>query len=109
MPKALAERQPDMSAIGQKISRSWQLFKCSVRVIRDHPKLLAFPMVTGVITGLIALFFLAPVALVLVAPHVAGGTWLQGLADSIGFVRFGGQESIRVQVQPLGTIILACA
>ena len=58
-----------MNAISEKLNRSWQLFKTSVVVIRTHPKLLVFPIVTGVLTLVIALFFLAPVVLVLLAPH----------------------------------------
>ncbi|HYG34523.1 MAG TPA: DUF6159 family protein, partial [Clostridia bacterium] len=96
-----------MSAIGEKLQRSWQLFKHSVLVIRDHPKLLVFPIVTGVLTFGIALFFLAPVVLVLLAPHWIEGSRLQALADSIGFLRFENGSRFDFQVQPVGTIILA--
>src|SRR4030095_15881383 len=95
-----------MNAISEKIQRSWQLFKRSVHVIQQHPKLLVFPIVTGILTTAIALFFLAPVGLVLAAPHWVAGSKLHALADSIGFLRF--QDGATFKVQPLGTAILAC-
>jgi hypothetical protein len=96
-----------MNAIGEKLHRSLQLFKRSVLVIREHPKLLVFPIVTGILTAGIALFFLAPVALVLLAPHWIEGGKIQALADSIGFLRFKNAQSFNFQVQPVGTVILA--
>ena len=77
-----------MNAITEKLNRSWQLFKSSVVVIRTHPKLLVFPIVTGLLTLAIALFFLAPVVLVLVAPHWVHNTPWQTLAERFGFFRF---------------------
>jgi hypothetical protein len=46
------------------LERSWRMFKCSLKVINRNPKLLVFPVVTGTFTVLIALFFLAPLALI---------------------------------------------
>jgi hypothetical protein len=46
-----------------KFQRSWLLLKNSISVIRRNPRLLAFPVVTTLCTLVIALFFLAPVAL----------------------------------------------
>ena len=40
--------------------------------MRQHPKLLVFPLLTSLFTIAIALFFLAPVGLVLLAPHSFG-------------------------------------
>jgi len=34
-----------MNAISEKLQRSWQLFKRSVSVIRENPKLLIFPVI----------------------------------------------------------------
>jgi hypothetical protein len=96
-----------MNTIAGKIQRSWELFKRSVGVIREHPKLLVFPVVTGVLTTVIALFFLAPVVLVVGAPHWVAGSTIQKLADAIGFVRFGSGGNFNFQVQPVGTAILA--
>jgi hypothetical protein len=95
-----------MNGIGDRLSRSWQLFKRSVLVIREHPKLLLFPVVTFVLTGVIALFFLAPVALVFVAPHWMGGR-AHELAHAFGFLRLQKAGTFNFQVQPLGTAILA--
>jgi hypothetical protein len=96
-----------MNTITDKISRSWQLFRTSVTVIRTHPKLLVFPIITGLLTTLIALFFLAPVVLVLIAPHWIAGSPLHGLAHKIGFLRFQQGATFNFQVQPLGTALLA--
>jgi len=96
-----------MNTIAEKVQRSWQLFQRSVGVIREHPKLLVFPVVTGVLTTAIALFFLAPVALVLAAPHWVAGSPIQALADAIGFLRFGSGGNFDFQIQPLGTAVLA--
>lgn len=43
------------------LGRSWRLFKSSAAVIRLYPKLLVFPALTAVFTGLIVLFFAAPI------------------------------------------------
>jgi len=47
----------------EKFSRSWQLFKASVSVLQQNPKLLVFPVVTTVFTAVILLFFVSPLAL----------------------------------------------
>src|SRR6266481_943902 len=46
-----------------KFQRSWMLFKSSVFIIAQNKKLLLFPVLTLVLTFLILLFFLAPIAL----------------------------------------------
>lgn len=43
--------------------RSWELFKCSVQVIRTNRKLLLFPVVVMLLTCVIAAFFLLPAAM----------------------------------------------
>ncbi|HLH54316.1 MAG TPA: DUF6159 family protein [Verrucomicrobiae bacterium] len=96
-----------MNSIGEKLVRSWQLFKSSVRVIGDHPKLLVFPFVTGLLTLGIALFFFAPVVLVVVAPHWIHGGVFQAMADRIGFVRVRQGAASTFQIQPLGSMFLA--
>jgi len=96
-----------MNAFAEKLNNSWQLFKRSVLVIQQHPKLLLFPIVTGLLTASIALFFLAPVGLVLVAPHWVGGTKIKALADSIGFLHFDHGAKFNFNLQPVGTAILA--
>jgi hypothetical protein len=52
-----------MSSLGEKFTRSWQLFASSCQIIGRQPKLLLFPLVAFSCTVLIVLFFLAPVAL----------------------------------------------
>jgi hypothetical protein len=72
-----------MNETTNRFHRSWNLFQSSMRVIRDHPKLLVFPFITGVATLVIALFFLLPVAVLVLAPHwtpsPAMRTWLEPL------------------------------
>jgi hypothetical protein len=96
-----------MNSIAEKLTRSWQLFKRSLLVIRNHPKLLIFPLVTALLTMAIALFFLAPVVLVVLAPHWVHGSAVQALADRIGFLRLKQGAAWNFQIQPLGTLLLA--
>jgi hypothetical protein len=96
-----------MNSITDKLTRSWRLFRTSITVIRTHPKLLVFPIVTGLLTLFIALFFLAPVVLLLVAPHWLQGGPFQGIADHLGFLRVRHGANFNFQVQPLGTAFLA--
>jgi hypothetical protein len=95
-----------MNAISEKLSRSWQLFKISVVVIRTHPKLLVFPIVTGLLTLLIALFFLAPIVLVLIAPHWVQHTPWQSLAERFGFLQVH-HGPASAQFHPVATLFLA--
>ena len=96
-----------MNTILEKLSRSWQLFRASVLVIRTHPKLLVFPIVTGLLGLLIALFFLAPVVLVLLAPQWLPASPLHGLTARFGFLRFRPGATFNFQIQPLGSLLLA--
>jgi hypothetical protein len=96
-----------MNAIADKLIRSWELFKTSVLVIRKHPKLLIFPIVTGILTLAIALFFLAPVVLVLLAPHWVQGGAIHAVAQRIGFLRVRPGASFNFQFQPAATLMLA--
>ena len=96
-----------MNALSEKLSRSWQLFKSSVVVIRKHPKLLVFPIVTSLLTVVIALFFLAPLVLVLLAPHWVQNTPWQVLVERWGFVRFHNGTGGNAQFQLLATLLLA--
>ncbi|HVV70268.1 MAG TPA: DUF6159 family protein, partial [Verrucomicrobiae bacterium] len=96
-----------MNTILEKLQRSWLLFRRSVQVIFENPKLLVFPMVTFVLTSAIALFFLAPVAAVLLVPHWVEGGRIQAIADQVGFLRFQNQGSFNFQIRPLGTALLA--
>jgi len=42
-----------------KFQQSWALFKASIAVTFQHPKLLWFPFLTTILTGIIALFFIS--------------------------------------------------
>lgn len=96
-----------MNTLYEKLTRSWQLFKRSVLVIRDHPKLLVFPVVMTLLTIGIALFFLAPVAAAILAPHWLEGHSLRAIAESTGLVQFDGGNNAAFHVTPLGSAILA--
>ncbi len=46
-----------------RLHNSWHLFTQSLTVMRDNKTLMVFPVITGALTLLILLFFIAPVAL----------------------------------------------
>jgi hypothetical protein len=52
-----------MSNLSTKFTRSWRLFASSCQIIGRQPKLLLFPLVAFAFTVVIALFFIAPAAL----------------------------------------------
>ena len=54
-----------------RLSRSWELFQCSLRVMRDHPKLLVFPLVINLFTCGILLFFFIPVVVAFLMSRMA--------------------------------------
>ncbi len=96
-----------MNVILEKLQRSWLLFRRSVQVILENPKLLVFPIVTGVLTTAIALFFLAPVAVVFLAPNWVQAGKFQALAHTVGFFRIQNAGSFNFQLQPFGSALLA--
>ena len=96
-----------MNTIGDRLIRSWELFKRSVQVITQNPRLLLFPIVTALLTSFIAFFFLAPVLAVLIVPHWVGSGTLQSIADSIGFIRLNEHSQLNAEVRPVGTVLLA--
>ncbi|MGA2747665.1 MAG: DUF6159 family protein [Verrucomicrobiota bacterium] len=52
-----------------KFKQSWELFKASITVTLRHRKLLWFPVLTTILTGFIALFFLSAMALPVALHH----------------------------------------
>jgi hypothetical protein len=52
-----------------KFKQSWQLFKAAIAVTLQHRKLLWFPVLTTILTGFIALFFLSAMAFPVVLHH----------------------------------------
>lgn len=52
-----------------KFKQSWALFKASIAVTFQHPKLLWFPFLTTILTGIVALFFISAMALPIVLAH----------------------------------------
>jgi hypothetical protein len=52
-----------------KFKQSWELFKASITITLRHRKLLWFPVLTTIMTGFIALFFLTAMALPVVLHH----------------------------------------
>jgi hypothetical protein len=97
-----------MNNITERLNRSWQLFKRSVFVLRDNPKLLLFPIVIALFTVGLAIFFFAPVAVLLFAPpHWAQGSWFAAVAENIGFVKVQTSHGTSFNIQPLGSVILA--
>ena len=96
-----------MNAISEKLTRSWQLFRTSVTVIRTHPKLLIFPIVTGLLTLIIAMFFLGPIILVLLAPHWMHGPNFQAITERLGAFHLRPGAGFNLQIQPVAWLMLA--
>lgn len=63
--------------LAEKFQTSWELMKSSLRVVRDHPRLALFPVVSAIFTVLLAAFFFVPVA-ILAVQSPAGQAWLAG-------------------------------
>lgn len=66
-----------------RTGNSWRLFKRSIAVMKDHPKLLFFPAVISLLTLGILLFFLAPVVLQPTGHKLTEGAHWQAVADSV--------------------------
>jgi hypothetical protein len=96
-----------MNAVTERLRRSGDLFRRSILVIRDHPKLLAFPALTGLLTTAIALFFLVPVLLAVVFPQWLGGSPLSAIPQSLGFIQHQHGANVSVQTSPGGMLVLA--
>lgn len=52
-------------SFAQRLNTSWELLRRSLQVIRGEPRLLLFPLVSGVCTIAMALFFFAPFLMLL--------------------------------------------
>ncbi len=76
-----------------RLRNSWLLFRSSLQVMTRSPRLLLFPLVTGVCTVVIALFFFAPVLLVPTGhPWNTGAHWL-AVAGNWGHFTYTGAHS----------------
>lgn len=95
-----------MNAITERLGRSWELFRRSILVIRDHPKLLVFPALTGLLTTAIALFFLVPVLLAIGLPQWLAGSSLSAIPQSLGFIQNQDGANISFQTSPVGMLVL---
>ncbi|MBI5691943.1 MAG: hypothetical protein HZC55_17820 [Verrucomicrobia bacterium] len=60
----------------QKLENSWELMKTSLRVIRDHPRLALFPIVTTLSVLVIAAFFIVPLVLLAIG-QASALAWLE--------------------------------
>jgi hypothetical protein len=56
-----------------RLQTSWQLLQSSIRVLRDQPRLLLFPIISTLCALTLALFFFAPVIAVGIAVAKSGG------------------------------------
>lgn len=84
-------------SLSTRLHTSWQLLQRSLRVLRDHPKLVLFPILSAGCSVLLVLFFLVPVfALRMGATWAAGGNLerfahaLQGLFYAYGAIVYLG-------------------
>jgi hypothetical protein len=67
-----------------KLARSWSLFTSSLQVIRQHKKLLLFPLVTFACTLVMVIFFLSPALLYPSGHGLMEATHWQALAAQLG-------------------------
>jgi uncharacterized protein DUF6159 len=58
-----------------RVRTSWQLLECSVRVLREQPRLLLFPAISFVCLMVVALFFLSPILLVVFGAGLPARDW----------------------------------
>lgn len=63
--------------LSEKIHTSWELMRSSLRVIRDHPRLALFPVISSQCAVVLALFFFAPLV-VLAVGQEGVQSWLAG-------------------------------
>lgn len=68
-----------------KLTRSWQLLLSSLQVVRRHPKLLLFPIVTTACSVVMLLFFLSPTLLYPSHHALTDPAHWQSLAGFFGF------------------------
>ncbi len=95
-----------MNTIADRLRRSWELLQRSFLVIREHPKLLAFPALTGLFTTAVMLIFLLPILLTILAPHWLGGSPLSAVPETLGFVQQQNGASVSFQTSPVGMVVL---
>ncbi len=82
-----------------RFQRSWELFKCSLAVMRRDPQLLIFPIVTSAFTILVALLFLFPVAFQPTGHSYASAAHWQTVAHRVGIVS-GDRNSAEAEERP---------
>lgn len=73
--------------LAEKIHTSWDLMKSSLRVIRDHPRLAFFPVLSSLGALVLTLFFIVPVVVLAV-----GGAGVQAWLASRGWSGAGLEE-----------------
>lgn len=76
-----------------KFARSWSLFTSSLQVIRQHKKLLLFPLVSATCSLVIALFFIAPAVLYPTGHSLATAQHWTSLGARFG-LEIGGQKPV---------------
>ncbi|MEI7036741.1 DUF6159 family protein [Fulvimonas yonginensis] len=72
-----------------KLARSWDLMKASAAVLRSDKALLAFPLLSGVCSLVVAASFLVPVALAVIAGGYLGGERTRHGSALVYLVGFG--------------------
>jgi hypothetical protein len=77
-----------------KFARSWALFTSTYHVMRRHPRLLLFPVVTTACTVVIAIFFLAPTVLYPTGHSLTDSAHWLSLADRFGLDIDGNQTRL---------------
>lgn len=96
----------------QKFKRSWWLFKSSVLVIAQNKRLLVFPLLSFVLTVLIVLFCVTPVAFMKTGYHYDQAAHWKAVSQTFFTTTQGGMEArpgsgsySAVALKPLGFVL----
>ena len=65
-------------SLATRLQTSWELMKTSLFVLRDHPRLLLFPLVSGCCLIVLVAFFLTPLVFVALGSAAIQGAWHGG-------------------------------
>ena len=87
-----------------RFQRSWALFKCSVRVIGANRTLLLFPIIVALLMLVIALCFLAPIALWNTGHAYSDPAHWKAVADRWVVWHGDGKD---MTIKPVGYVLLA--
>lgn len=75
-----------MNALSEKLRRSFRLFRSAITVMRREPSLLLFPLITTLLTLVVAAFFLVPIVSLLWAADRLGPGSTEAMAQWLSWL-----------------------